>query len=215
MNRKQLKTVIEVLNTHHFHFFEGQEFAEMTGQPTPEDSRAWSQILISVLTDIPGLARQKGPDLADGSDVKSANAWFSIDKVRFNGVIKAGTQSSLSGTMAYLDQMPYLFFVLWDINPNNNRARVRVWVVRPQYDKLFRDVAKEWYFQYANGQIKSNNFQLHPPVNRNDDVFTNRCGDLIYPLLFMAEYNNVRGYEVISYSPEVLDDGECYIPSNQ
>lgn len=212
MFRNPLNSVIDVLNTHHLHFFEGQRFAEMTDQPTPEDSRAWSQILISVLTGIPGLARQKGPDLADGSDVKSANAWFSIDKVRFNGVIKAGTQSSLSGTVAYLDQMPYLFFVLWDINPNNNTERTRIWAVRPQYDRLFREVAEEWYSQYASGQIRSNNFQLHPPVNVNNDVFTNRCGDLVYPLLFMAEWNG-REYEILSYSPEVLDDGECQYPS--
>lgn len=207
----KIKTAIDVLNTHHLHFFEGQKFAAITDQPTPEDSRAWSQILISVLTGIPGLARQKGPDLADGSDVKSANAWFSIDKVRFNGVIKAGTQSSLSGTMAYLDQMPYLFFVLWDVNPDNNRERARIWAIRPQYDDLFRAVAEEWYLQRANRQIISNNFQLHPPVNKNDDVFTNRCGDLAYPLLFMAEWNG-REYDILSYSPEVLVDGECKYP---
>lgn len=211
MFRKRLKKAIEVLNMHHLHFFDGQKFAEMTNQPTPEDSRAWSQILISVLTGIPGLARQKGPDLEDGSDVKSANAWFSIDKVRFNGVIKAGTHSSLSGTMAYLDQLPYLFFVLWDINPFNNRERVRIWVVRPQYDRLFRAVAEKWYSLYDDGQIKSSNFQLHPPVNMNDDIFTNRCGDLIYPLLFIAEWNG-KEYNIVAFLPEVLDDGECNIP---
>lgn len=211
MLRFNLETAMEVLNTHHIHFFEGQKFASLTDQPTPEDSRAWSQILISVLTGIPGLARQKGPDLADGSDVKSANAWFSIDKVRFNGVIKAGTHSSLSGTMAYLDQLPYLFFVLWDINPFNNRERVRIWVVRPQYDRLFRAVAEKWYSLYDDGQIKSSNFQLHPPVNMNDDVFTNLCGNLIYPQLLSAEWNK-REYDVISFSPEVLDYGECKIP---
>lgn len=211
MSKKQLKLVIDVLNVHHLHFFEGQKFAEITDQPTPEDSRAWSQILISILTGIPGLARQKGPDLADGSDVKSANAWFSIDKVRFNGVIKAGTKSSLSGTMAYLDQMPHLFFVLWDVNPNNNRERTRIWAVRPQDDRLFRKVAEEWYSQCASGLIGSNNFQLHPPVNRNDDVFTNRCGDLIYPLLFWVEWNG-REYDILSYFPEVLDEGECEFP---
>lgn len=37
MFRNPLKSVIDVLNTHHLHFFEGQRFAEMTDQPTPED----------------------------------------------------------------------------------------------------------------------------------------------------------------------------------
>ena len=210
MFSNQLKTAIDVLNTHHLHFFEGQAFAEMTGQPTPEDSRAWSQILISVLTGIPGLARQKGQDLSDGSDVKAANAWSSIDTVRFNGVIKAGTKSILSGSMAYLDQMPYLFFVLWDRKPLTTIERVRVWIVRSQYDKLFRAVANTWYQSHAAGIIKSDNLQLHPPVNQNGNVFTNSCGNLSYPLLFSAEWNGLT-YVVSYFNPDVLTNGECYL----
>ena len=203
--------VIEVLNTHHIHFFEGQQYAAMTDQPTPEDSRAWSQILISMLTDIPGLARQKGQDLADGSDVKAANAWSSIDIVRFNNVIKAGTKSNLSNSMAYLDNMPHLFFVLWDKSPSSGKERVRVWATRTQYDYLFRNVAEKWYSLRAEGTIKSDNFQLHPPVNRDDDIFSNQCGTLLYPLLFIAEWNGAS-YEVIAYNSEVLEHGECVIP---
>lgn len=203
-----LNNVLDVLNTHHIHFFEGLEYAENTAQPVPEDSRAWSQILISTLTGIPGLARQKGPDLRDGSDVKSANAWCSIDTVRFNGVIKAGTHSHLAGSMAYLDQMPFLFFVMWDYNPHTRGERVRVWVVRPQYDVLFRRMAQRWYDQLSRGLIRSTNFQLHPPVNENNDVFTNNCGNLSYPLLLEAEWNG-RQYEIVSYDPNVLEHGQC------
>ncbi len=203
-----LNNVLDVLNTHHIHFFEGLEYAENTAQPVPEDSRAWSQILISTLTGIPGLARQKGPDLKDGSDVKSANAWCSIDTVRFNGVIKAGTHSHLAGSMAYLDQMPFLFFVMWDYNPHTREERVRIWVVRPQYDVLFRRMAQRWYDQLSRGLIRSTNFQLHPPVNENNDVFTNNCGNLSYPLLLEAEWNG-RQYEIVSYDPNVLEHGQC------
>lgn len=203
-----LVDVLSVLNTHHVHFFEGLAYAEATAQPVPEDSRAWSQILISTLTSIPGLARQKGPDLRDGSDVKSANAWYSIDTVRFNGVIKAGTQSHLAGSMAYLDQMPFLFFVMWDHNPVNRRERARVWVVRPQYDVLFRRMAQRWYDQRSRGIIRSDNFQLHPPVNQNSDVFTNNCGSLAYPLLLEAEWNG-HEYQVAKYAPNTLHYGEC------
>ena len=203
-----LNDALDVLNTHHVHFFQGQRYASITAQPTPEDSRAWSQILISALTGINGVARHKGQDLADGSDVKSANAWYSIDKVRFNGVIKAGTQSHLAGSMAYLDQMPFLFFVMWDYNPVNDRERVRVWVVRPQHDTLFRAIAQKWYGQLADGTIRSNNFQLHPPVNENNDVFTNQCGNLVYPLLLTAEWNG-REYISVYYDPDVLDSGRC------
>lgn len=208
MPRDDFSDVLSILKIHHIHFFEAHEFAAMTDQPTPEDSRAWSQILISVLTGIPGLARHKGQDFADGSDVKSANAWFSIDRVRFNSVIKAGTKSKLSGTLDYLDRMPYLFFVLWDYNPDNCNERTRVWVVKPQSDQCFREVAQIWYEQLANGIIHSNNFQLHPPVNENSDIFTNMCGTLEYPLLFIAEWNG-HDYETLYYNPDVLHNGEC------
>ena len=180
----------------------------MTKQPTPEDSRAWSQILISALTGILGRARQKGSDLLDGSDVKSANAWFSIDCVRFNGVIKAGTYDKLAGTMNYLDQVPYLFFVLWDKNPDNDMKRVRVWVVRPQYDSLFREVANKWYCNLSKGIIHSNNFQLHPPVNKNSNIFTNLCGSLNYPLMLCAEWNG-KEYVPKDYKPNVMINGYC------
>lgn len=92
------------------------------------------------------------------------------------------------------------------------RERTRIWTVRPQYDRLFRRVAEEWYLQHANGIIKSNNFQLHPPVNMNNDLFTNRCGDLVYPLLFMAEWNG-RTYDILYDYPDVLDNGECKLPN--
>lgn len=208
MSTNKLKRVLEILNKHHAHFFEAQEYASLTDQPTPEDSRAWSQILISTLTGIKGLARHKGQDLIDGSDVKSANAWYSIDKVRFNGVIKAGAQNSLAGTMAYLDQMPYLFFVLWDYNPDNKKERTRVWAVRPQFDSKFREIAQEWYKQLANGKIISTNFQLHPPVNENHNVFTNLCGNLEYPLLLNAEWNGQK-YVTLEYNPNILEFGKC------
>ena len=203
-----LHDALDVLKTHHIHFFQGQQYASITAQPAPEDSRAWSQILISVLTGISGVGRHKGQDLSDRSDVKSANAWCSIDEVRFNGVIKAGTQSHLAGSMAYLDQMPFLFFVMWDYNPDNNSERARVWVVRPQHDALFRAMAQKWYDQLANGTIKSNNFQLHPPVNENNNIFTNRCGNLVYPLLLEAEWNG-QEYNSVRYAPNVLDHGRC------
>lgn len=208
MSTDKLVMALKILNTHHVHFFEAQKYASLTDHPTPEDSRAWSQILVSVLTGTKGLARHKGPDLIDGSDVKSANAWYSIDKVRFNGVIKAGTRSYLSGSMAYLDQMPHLYFVMWDCNPENCMERARVWAVRPQFDMAFREVAQKWYNLLEYHKIISTNFQLHPPVNKNHNTFTNLCGDLEYPLLLNAEWNGEE-YVALEYYPKVLDYGEC------
>lgn len=208
MSNKKLNRAISVLNVHHLHFFEGLEFAKLTSQPVPEDSRAWSQILVSTITGINGLGRKKGPDLIDGSDVKSANAWCSIDTVRFNGVIKAGTQSDLSGSIRYLDTTPFLFFVLWDYNPATSHERCRIWVVRPKNDTLFRRIANTWYMQLSNGQIKSNNFQLHPPLNENNNIFHNNCGNLSYPLLLKAEWTG-ETYIPISYDHKVLKNGLC------
>ncbi len=94
--------VIEFLNLHYNAFFEAHPYAEETQHPTPSDTKAWSQILVSLITGIDGLARKKGADLADGSDVKGANTWKAIDTPRFNGVIKAGTKSGKAGKLEYL-----------------------------------------------------------------------------------------------------------------
>jgi hypothetical protein len=200
--------VLELLNLHHRTFFEAKPFADETQHPNPSDTRGWSQILVSLLYQKKGLARKKGADIEDGSDVKAASAWDAIDTPRFNGVIKAGTKSELSGNMASLDAMPKLFFVLWDNEPENNRERCRVWVVRPQHDTVFREICKKWYKQRDEGTIKSNNFQLHPPRNLNHDVFRNTCGNLNYPLLFMAE--RVENQYVITHFDEnILENGVC------
>lgn len=181
-----MNEIINFLNMHHNFFFQAQHYANRTAQPTPEDSRAWSQILISLLTGISGLGRKKGPDLLDGSDVKAANTWGAIDKPRFNGCIKAGTKSNISNRISSLDTMPYLFFVLWDNEQLSVSERTRVWCVRPQVDPLFRNICQMWYALRNKGTITSNNFQLHPPCNLNSNIFTNTCGNLNYPLLLNA-----------------------------
>lgn len=205
-----MEEVIKFLNLHHESFFMGKVYADQTLQPTPEDSRAWSQILVSMLTGIKGLARKKGTDLVDGSDVKAANTWGAIDTPRFNGCIKAGTKSSVSDSMDSLDEMPYLFFVMWDNEPISKRERTRVWCVRTQYDINFRNICKLWYQQKANGIIVSNNFQLHPPRNKNSNQFNNTCGNLDYPLLFEAIYDGST-YIVQQYNVDVLQTGVCTV----
>jgi hypothetical protein len=208
MNDQTMKIVLKLLKDHHEAFYIAKQYSDLTDQPTPEDSRAWSQNLISLLTGIKGLGREKGPDLKDGSDVKAANTWCAIDTPRFNGVIKAGTKSNTSGSMASLDAMPYLFFVLWDTEPTTQKERVRVWVVRPQKDIAFRTMCDKWYKLRKAGSIKSNNFQLHPPRNKNSNVFRNTCANLNYPLLFSALWNGSE-YKVLEYNPKFLISGNC------
>src|SRR5262249_20195009 len=136
------------------------------------------------------------------------NHWDAIDTPRFNGCIKAGTKSQTAGKMESLDTTPRLFFVLWDTEPKSRAPRCRIWVVRPPSDRLFRAMAQGWYNKRTDGSIRSPNFQLHPPRDKNSNTFRNRCGNLNYPLLFEAHRARDR-FEKKVYAPELLDSGEC------
>lgn len=206
-----IPTVLRILDAHYKAFYEAKPFADATGQLVPSDTKSWSQILICSLTGQRGRERQKGSDLADGSDVKAANCWCAIDTPRFNGCLPAGRLSVTSRKeedLTALDGMPFLYFVLWDERPNDNAPRCRIWVVRPLTDTAFRDMAANWYERRKDGRIKSTNFQLHPPRFKNSDVIRNECGNLTYPLLFSAVRVNGR-FEVEKYDPTVATNGQC------
>lgn len=199
---------LQLLDVHYNSFHTVMDLARETGHPVPVDTRAWSQILVSILTGIKGLQREKGSDLEDGSDVKGASTWEAIDTPRFNGVIKAGTQAATAGRIESLDKTPHLFLVLWDEAPTTNHPRCRIWCVRPQADRLFRDMCAKWYRQRRSGAIKSNNFQLHPPRNKDSNVIRNTCGVFEYPILFHAERTK-RKYQLVLYDPDVMTSGLC------
>lgn len=203
-----IREALDLLNIQYMSFVDVRKYAEKYGHPNPSDTRAWSQIIISALTGIKGIKRKKGSDFDDGSDVKGANTWGAIDTPRFNGCIKAGTKSSISGKMESLDKMPYLFFVLWDYEPTTKRERCRIWVVRPQKDSVFRAICEHWYCNRSSGKIVSNNFQLHPPRHKNSDIIRNTCGNLKYPLLFSA-VRGKDGFEVRHYEASVMIRGQC------
>ena len=56
--------------------------------------------------------------------------------------------------------------------------------------------------------IVSNNFQLHPPRNNDANLFTNKCGNLLYPLLLSAERSK-SGFLILTYDTKVLANGVC------
>jgi hypothetical protein len=199
---------LELLDRHFEAFRDVAPYATETGHPVPMDTRGWSQVIVSVLTGTKGLERKKGADLADGSDVKAANTWEAIDTPRFNGVIKAGTKAEAAGTMASLDIMPHLYFVLWDTT-SRGTFRCRIWVVRPVADVAFRTMCEEWYARRISGAITSNNFQLHPPRGLDSNVIRNSCGNLTYPLLFCAERDRDSSYRLVTFDPRVLSAGRC------
>ena len=202
-----IKTTLRLLNEHYQSFFSVVHDARKTGHPVPMDTRGWSQIIVSVLTGVKGLERKKGADLQDGSDVKGANTWEAIDTPRFNNVIKAGTQSNRSDNMSYLDGTPFLFFVLWDVN-DLELHRCRIWVVRPKVDPEFRKMCRRWYEARERGEIKSTNFQLHPPRGKNTNEIRNSYGNLSYPLLFSAVRKTTK-FSLEVYNKKMLMTGLC------
>ena len=205
-----INEILALLDAHYEAFFKAKPFADQTCHPVPCDTRAWSQILISLVTGINGRKRAKGTDLVDGSDVKAANCWSAIDTPRFNGVIPAGRLSETSRKVedvSALDSTPFIFFVLWD-DDTDAHPRCRIWAVRPSRDRPFRQICQKWYAQRLSREITSTNFQLHPPRFRDDNVFRNLCGNLTYPLLFCA-IRKENGFECIHHEPDVLTNGKC------
>lgn len=210
MNSKQeerIKKTLYLLEQHYEGFFSVADIAKQTGHPVPTDTRGWSQIVVSVLTGIKGLDRKKGPDLEEGSDVKGANTWEAIDTPRFNNVIKAGTQATHSDSVEYLDNTPFLFLVLWDVSVAG-KHRCRIWITRPRHDPEFREMCTRWYSARRSGDIKSANFQLHPPRGKDTNDIRNSFGNLHYPLLFCAERVE-HGFELLAYDADVMISGLC------
>lgn len=107
-----------------------------------------------------------------------------------------------------MNSTPNLYFVLWDYEPISQHERTRIWVVQPQYDRLFREISLEWYSKKESGLIRSANFQLHAPINKNSDVFTNQCGSLQYPLLFNAVWTG-ETYKIEYYNLDAITNGYC------
>jgi hypothetical protein len=211
-----LELALEVLDAHFKAFEEAKPFAQATEQLVPSDTKSWSQIFVCALTGQEGRSRKKGSDLADGSDVKAANCWCAIDTPRFNGCIPSGRKSETSWRAAditALDDIPYLYFVLWDERPSDGKPRCRVWCVRPGKDKEFRDMADKWYKLQAKGEIKSANFQLHPPRKKDHNIFRNECGNLSYPLMLSAVRVEDK-YLVETYAPKVVDSGNCFVAND-
>ena len=210
-----LESALTLLDEHYNAFVASRPFAARTGHPVPSDTRAWSQILVSILTGIPGLERKKGADLSDGSDVKAANVWSAIDTPRFNNCIPAGRVSQKSKKapdVSALDDTPHIFFVLWDEMRDKRLPRCRVWCVRAKDDRIFRQVCAKWYQQYSAGDV-SNNFQLHPPRNQDHNVIRNTCGNMEFPLLFCAVRKSDH-FELVHFDSDVLVRGRCRLVQN-
>ena len=205
------RDVLALLDEHYRSFHTAKRFADRTGHTVPSDTKSFSEVLVSLLTGLPGRSRRKGSDLADGSDVKAANVWDAIDTPRFNGCAPAGRTTSASrkpDDVTALDDIPFLFFVLWDERTSPAVPRCRVWCVKPNVDAEFRKLVSKWYDMRQSGEIKSANFQLHPPRNEDHNIIGNSLGRLEYPLFFHAERHG-RKYRLMLLDEAVLRQGRC------
>lgn len=208
---------LQLLDAHCKAFYDIHPIAHKYSHPIPNDTRAWSQILASVLSGVKGLAKKKGADLNDGSDVKGANCWEVIDTPRFNGVLPSGRKSETSKkelNVTALDNIPCIYFVLWDDEPETNNKRCRVWCVRTAKDKVFRSVSAKWYELKVSGEIRSDNFQLHPPRHKNSNIIRNTCGNIEMPLLFSATKKNGH-FSCDYYDPHVIKNGQCKLVQDE
>ena len=163
-------------------------WAKITGQSAQLDSGYIAQHLISVLTGIKGTGmRGKGKDLVDNSEVKTASSIAGIDVPRWNHHLPSRKTKD-----TFLNS-PNIYYILFDpVDKKSKRDRVRVWVVTPAIDSIFCKVVERWF----NQSSRSTNFQLHPPVRRDDNIATNENGNLELPLMFKAEEEKNRKFAV-------------------
>lgn len=156
-----------------------RKWATLTGQGAGLDSGYIAQHLVSLITGKRGIGfRGKGLDLEDNSEVKSACVVDGVDVPRWNHNLNE---------VIKIDKWlgsPNIYYVLFDyLPPERTLVRVRIWTVSPATDQAYRKVLKRW----QDKRRQSNNFQLHPPVNKLNNVATNLCGNLDLPLIFNAE----------------------------
>ena len=175
----------------------------VTGQSSQFDSGYLAQQLVSLLTGIPGKGRRgKGEDLADSSEVKAASTISGVDVPRWNNFLR-----NPANRKTYLSR-PALFFVLFDTLDRGKPFpfRVRVWKVEPRTDLAFRKVVERWAKTESSG-----NLQLHPPCWRPDNIVRNEAGNLDFPLMFLAEQQDIGDVDYMEIKSVNLNPGPCRI----
>ena len=101
--------------------------------------------------------------------------------------------------MSDLLKVPRIYMVLFDEN-SKEKLRVRIWIIDPSNDKAFSQVFDNW----RKSNRKSRNFQLHPPVNKDSNITTNRSGNLELPLNFQFEENSLGKMEIVLMNDKIL-----------
>jgi hypothetical protein len=151
------------------------KWRELTFQPAQIDTGYIGQHLVSLVSGIPGGGfRGKGDDLADGSEVKSANFLDSKDAKgavapRWN--FQCNDEEGMESFLEY----PFIFLVSVDISVDENQ-RFRIWQVDPRKHADLNSRYHEWMDVLGRPKLNSTdrpgvNFQLFPPRNKTNDTY--------------------------------------------
>ena len=178
----------------------------ITGQSAQIDSGYLGQHLVSLISGRPGRgrgSRGKGADLADGSEIKIASTLGGVDTPRWNN--KLNTPVAVT---TYLEN-PAIYFGLFDTLEKGADfpVRVRVWIVEPRTDEVFRNTVTTWAAKLSSG-----NFQLHPPCWSNSDVARNQSGNVALPLAFRAVQLDIEGVDYLEVEHWDPNPGSCSVP---
>jgi len=197
-----------------------REWKEITEQAAQIDTGYIAQHLVSLITSIPGSGmRGKGDDLADTSEVKSANFIDSLDK---KGAVapRWNFSSNDMRTMTKYLEVPFIYLVSMDLN-SNDAFRVRVWKLNPREHKDFNARYLEWMEVLGKPKLKNPNrpainFQLFPPRFKEDDNYARhgngRSNGFDKLKVFLEE---VHGSKKILHAEEVNDQIEIlFIDAN-
>lgn len=151
------------------------EWRKLTFQPAQIDTGYIGQHLVSLISGIIGGGfRGKGDDLADGSEVKSANFLDSEDAKgavapRWN--FQCNDEEGMKSFLKY----PSIFLVSIDLTYEGNQ-RFRIWQVDPRVHVALNTRYHEWMDLLGRPKLQSEdrpgvNFQLFPPRNKSKDTY--------------------------------------------
>lgn len=150
-------------------------FRDLTDQPAQIDTGYIGQHLVSLITGVKGGGfRGKGLDLADGSEVKSANFLDSMDKKGAVAPRWNFPSNNLDAMESFLDY-PSVYLISIDHN-TVERIRIRVWRVIPHLHEELKNRYIEWMDLLGKPKLNDPkrpgvNFQLFPPRNGTNDTY--------------------------------------------
>jgi hypothetical protein len=176
------------------------KWSKVTGQSAQIDTGYIAQHLASLVLQTPGQGfKGKGLDLIGGSEVKSASIVAGSDRTRWNHELgtavkdrKSRDAKKKTKSDIYLDETPFIFYVLFDrvydgVGAPTSTLRIRGWCVNAHADEGWRSLIgkflqarEEEHLNPPEGKRvkKRHNLQLHPPIGWDNSTVVNKLGNL-------------------------------------